>query len=434
MQGQNQKGRPPALCIFRCIMPGKPTHPALFMVLAMPHGIMTTGLIGTVVGFLLRQDGVPVPRISQIISILLLPGSLFFLWSPVTDFGLRRKHWFLLAAAIGATALFAAFNVARLGSRSAIVLLLLAAGVCVLTRACDGGLMSSVVAEEHKTRVSGFHNSGVLFAGALGGAGILILAQHWSRPAVGAVAALCVVIPALGVLRVDEGRPIEHPGGLAERLRLMGTEFQSTFFRWKTLPAILLLVAPLGSGAAISLLPSIARDYGVSGSQVAWINGVSGSLLMVAGAFLMGLLPLKVDVRIAFSATALLNQMTLGILLLGHPRPITYLCGTLLFLFTIGATWALVTAVILKVMGPAGASGGTRYALLQSVATSAVASMAWIDGLGYKYFGPEGLPGIDMTVGGLSAVAFLAWFWWDGRRIAAATPLAGGPAFNQLQS
>jgi hypothetical protein len=74
-------------------MPGKPTHPALFMVLAMPHGIMTTGLIGTVVGFLLRQDGVPVPRISQIISILLLPGSLFFLWSPVTDFGLRRKHW-----------------------------------------------------------------------------------------------------------------------------------------------------------------------------------------------------------------------------------------------------------------------------------------------------------------------------------------------------
>jgi hypothetical protein len=78
--------------------------------------------------------------------------------------------------------------------------------------------------------------------------------------------------------------------------------------------------------------------------------------------------------------------------------------------------WALVTAVILKVMGPAGASGGTRFALLQSVATSAVASMAWIDGLGYKYFGPEGLPGIDMTVGGLSAVAFLVWFWWDGQR------------------
>lgn len=173
-------------------MPRKPTHPALFMVLAMPNGIMMTGLIGTVIGFLLRQDGVPVPRISQIISLLLLPGSLFFLGSPVTDFGLRRKHWFLLAAAIGATALFAAFNVAHLGSPHAMVLLLLAAGVCVLTRACDGGLMSSVVAEEQKTRVSGFHNSGVLFAGALGGAGILVLAQHWSRPAVGAVAALCV--------------------------------------------------------------------------------------------------------------------------------------------------------------------------------------------------------------------------------------------------
>ena len=155
------------------------THaPGAFHGPSMPHGIMMTGMIGTVIGFLLRQDGVPVPRISQIIALLLLPGSLFFLWSPVTDFGLRRKHWFLLAAAIGATALFAAFHVAHLGSRSATVLLLLAAGVCVLTRACDGGLMSSVVAEEQKTRVSGFHNSGVLFAGALGGAGILVLAQH----------------------------------------------------------------------------------------------------------------------------------------------------------------------------------------------------------------------------------------------------------------
>src|SRR5580704_9896470 len=93
-------------CIFGDIVPRKPTPPALFMVLAMPSGIMVTGVIGTVIGFLLRQEGVPVPRISQIISLLLLPGSLFFLWSPVTDFGLRRKHWFLLAAAIGATALF----------------------------------------------------------------------------------------------------------------------------------------------------------------------------------------------------------------------------------------------------------------------------------------------------------------------------------------
>ena len=51
----------------------------------------------------------------------------------------------------------------------------------------------------------------------------------------------------------------------------------------------------------------------MSGGQVAWINGVGGSLLMAVGAFLMGMLPLKVDVRIAFCVTALLNQLTLSI-------------------------------------------------------------------------------------------------------------------------
>jgi PAT family beta-lactamase induction signal transducer AmpG len=403
-------------------MPPKPTHPALFALLAIPNGVMINGVLGPLVGFLLRQDGVPVPRIASIVALLLLPGTLFFLWSPVSDFWLRRKHWFVLSAAIAAAALIMAFAVKHLDSRPALSLLFAAAIVCVLTRACDGGLMSTVVAEHHKTRVAGFSQAGSLSAGALGGAGLLLLAQRWSRPAVGIVAALLVLVPALSVLRVDEPRPLAYPGGLTQRFRVMGREFNHTFLRWSALPAILLLIGPLASGAAIPLLPSIAKDYGVSGTQVAWFNGVGGSLLMAAGAVIMGFLPLKFDVRIAFALAALVNQMTLAIFLLGPPRPATYLCGTLLFLFTIGGAWALVTAVILKALGPAGASGGTRFSLLQSMATASFASMAWIDGRGYKYFGPKGLPGIDLLVGGGATVAFLAWFWWDARRAALIEP------------
>jgi hypothetical protein len=64
----------------------------------------------------------------------------------------------------------------------------------------------------------------------------------------------------------------------------MGREFKKTFLRLSALPAVLLLVSPLGSGGAIGILSSIAKDYGVSANQVAWTNGLMGGVLTLAGA------------------------------------------------------------------------------------------------------------------------------------------------------
>ena len=48
-----------------------------------------------------------------------------------------------------------------------------------------------------------------------------------------------------------------------------------------------------------------------------------------------------------------------------------------------------------------------------SLANLPVAYMAALDGWGAKWFGPKGLPGIDMAVSGIASLAFLAWFWWE---------------------
>ena len=77
----------------------KPRAPApwLFAILNVPHAVVTGGVSGTLFSFLLRQQGVAPHAIANQRALLLLPGSLFFLWSPVTDFLLRRKTWLLLA-------------------------------------------------------------------------------------------------------------------------------------------------------------------------------------------------------------------------------------------------------------------------------------------------------------------------------------------------
>ena len=156
--------------------------------------------------------------------------------------------------------------------------------------------------------------------------------------------------------------------GFAVQMSIMGREFKKTFLRLSALPAVLLLVSPLGSGGAMGILSSIAKDYGVSGNQVAWTNGIAGGLLTLAGALGMSLMPARFDIRIAYAVTGLVNAAVLAVFCVGTPRPWMYLLGSGLFLFTVGACWAMYSALVLKIVGAPGRSGSGRYAIGVSVA------------------------------------------------------------------
>jgi PAT family beta-lactamase induction signal transducer AmpG len=179
---------------------------------------------------------------------------------------------------------------------------------------------------------------------------------------------------------------------------------------------VLIMVGPGGSGGMIGLLPELARDYGVSGQQVAWINGVGGALLTAAGAFAASLVPVRVRTTIGFSIAALVNAATLVILALGRMSPAIYFTGTVLYLFTVGTAYAFVTAVILEFIGKSGKSGSGRYSIINSLANVSVAYMIWLDGRGYALWGPRGMPGIDASVSGAASSLLLAHFVFSRRK------------------
>lgn len=388
-------------------------RPWLFNFLIAPEAVISLGLITGALTYLLRNEGVAAPRAASIVGLLSVPHAIYFLWGPVTDFWLPRRTWLMLAAAAASVTLLLAFSQPRLSSSAGVALLFLTACLGVLVAAACGGMMGTLRSEVNRRRAGSFYQTGSLaFAGVAVFA--LVSLTHVSLPVFGWVLAAMIVLPALGALAAPK-QPRLGEQSAAQAAALILCEFKSTFLRWEAVPYTLVMVFPACSGAMIGLLPELARDYGVSGTQVAWMNGLGGALLMATGAFSAALIPVRVRAPIAYLLAGTVNAATLAILALGPRRPAVYFAGTLLFLLTIGTCYALFTGVLLEFMGLSGKSGSARYAILNSLGNLPVAYMSWVDGRGYAHWGPRGMPGIDAVVSLAGAALLLAHFATAGR-------------------
>jgi PAT family beta-lactamase induction signal transducer AmpG len=228
-----------------------------------------------------------------------------------------------------------------------------------------------------------------------------------------------IALPSLFAFAVPRQSVISEHTARQTAVRIWH-EFKSTFLRWEAIPYTLLVVSPCCSGSMIGLLPALAADYGVSGQQVAWINGAGGVMLTVAGAFSASLIPVRVRAPIAFMVAGLLNAATLTVLALGPQRPAVYFVGTVLFLFTIGAGYALFTGVVLEFLGGSGKSGSSRYAIINSLGNLPVAYMAYLDGRAYAHWGPRAMPAADALITAAGVSLLLAHFIFSHRRKSAA--------------
>lgn len=269
--------------------------------------------------------------------------------------------------------------------------------------------MGTLHSEATRRRASSFYQSGSLAFGAIGIFVLASLAARLPLRTLGWITAALVALPALIAFAAPHQDFIQT-SGLGETLSRVFTEFKATFFRWQAIPYALLIAFPMGSGAAIGLLPGLAVDYGVSGQQIAWMNGLAGALLTAAGAMAATLIPTRVRASVAYLTAGVVNALTLAVLALGPMHPSTYFTGATLYLFTIGACYALFTAVVLEFLGASGKTGSSRYSIINSLGNVPVAYMIFLDGKGYGRWGARGLPATEAVVGALGAFILLSWF------------------------
>ena len=384
-------------------------RPWVFGFIIAPMAVLSNGVIGGALFYLLLKQGVGAGRASGIVAFLNLPQTIYFLWSPVTDFFIRRRTWIMVAATAAAIAMLAAFRQPGLGSPSTVALMFLSACMGQLIVAGSGGIMGTLQSEANRRRAGSFYQSGSLAFGALAVFVLVSLSQKLQLGALGWIMAAMIAIPSLAALAAPEQKTIGE-FNFAQTFARIGREFKGTFFRWQAIPYTLSMIFPMCSGSMIQLLPGLAHNYGITDQQVAWINGLGGALLVAGGALSASLIPARLRAPEVYMISGLVNAATLVVLWLGPLQPWVYFTGTILFLFTVGAAYALFTAVVLEFLGGSGKSGSSRYSIINSLGNVPVAYMAYIDGASSERWGPRAASGADAILSVIGASILLAWF------------------------
>jgi MFS transporter, PAT family, beta-lactamase induction signal transducer AmpG len=396
-------------------------RPWLFGLLIAPNAVLAYGIIAGVLSYLLRRQGVGIGRSSEIVALLIVPQSIYFLWSPITDFWIRRRTWLIVGAIASAFSLAAAFHRSRLDTQAAVALMFLSACFGQLIVSSCGGIMGTLRSEVTRRKASSVYQAGALAFGALGVFALARLAERMGMGSLGWIAAALIALPSLAAFAAPE-QPCEHKQPIRETFVCIWHEFKATFFCWRAVPYTLLMLFPMASGALIGLLPFIAQDYHVTGQQMAWMNGIAGALLTASGSLAATLIPARIPASVTYLSVCLLNQALLLILWLGPLSPSTYFIGATLYLFTIGTCYALFTAVVLEFLGQSGKSGCGRYSIINSLGNVPVVYMTALDGRGGKLWGPRGLTGTDAVLGAIGAAILLTYFLTRKRSTEAPIP------------
>ena len=88
----------------------------MFGLLVLPYAVYANGFVNTVVAALLTAEGVPLDRVADIVAAIVLPTTLYFMWSPLVDFWMRRRTWVAVASAVAGLLMAIALQVRSLAA------------------------------------------------------------------------------------------------------------------------------------------------------------------------------------------------------------------------------------------------------------------------------------------------------------------------------
>lgn len=367
----------------------------------------------TLLGFLLRGEGVSVERIAGMVSLGLLPMTWSFALAPLVDLGRRRRNWVIggfLSAAVCIWLLVSSTG-ASLTLRTA---LLMSAGLCTVLGTAGLQALMTEFSPVLRGRVGGWWQAGNVGGGAVGGGLTLWLAQRLTGAPLATAVCSVFLAPILAVLAVREDPRVGSAIALSRRFAALFAGLREFLKSGRTWAGLLFFAGPLGTSGAV--FSALAADFHASANEVMWVTGVGGGLIAVPGSLIGGWVADRVGKAWANILSGALLASCAAAMALSRLSPLTFGAGVLTYQLVIGFSYAAYTALLLEVIGGRREVAATGYSALNSVGNVPVVYMTALAGLAYKHMGPRGPMAFDAAANLTGVVMFGGFLLWAARR------------------
>ena len=346
----------------------------------------------------MAQAGASTAAIANFLALILLPQIAKIAWAPLLDATLGPKRWYLISL-ITIVAMLVALAILPLhGTPSfGIAMIALACSVASATLAIVAEtIIAYDVVETRKGAAAGWFQAANTGGVGLGGGLALSLSQHVQMPAapalaVGAICAMCIVFLALVA---------DRPSALvrtsfAESGRALVADLWHFVRSRGGATVVLLMMLPIGSGAAASLWGPLAREWRADADMVAIAQGVPAGLASLVGAVAAGWVCDRIDRKTAYCLFGGALALIALAIAFGPRTPTAFVTGALVYAFVGGASFASFSAVVLEVVGEGAAA--TKITLLTCLSNLPITLLIQAEGHWYDRWGSVAMLGGEVA-------------------------------------
>jgi len=393
------------------------THRPLPPTWMMGLGFFPLGASGSVtlitVPQLMAANHVPEQQIAGVTAIILIPGFVSFLISPLLDWRFSRRAYAIVFAVLGAIGQFVAL--AFIKDVTVVTAMLFVSMFAIsMNVAAVGGWFGNLMPTDRKDALGAWFTVANLGAGGVV-ATIAIYLLRGLPYLLGDLLLALTILAAIPLYLWVECPPAD--GRLAsESFKAFVRDVAALLKRPSVLWTLLLFVAPCASFALTNLIGGLGRDFHTPETMVGFIGGVGVSVAGIIGSLAVPPLARKIEPRALYLTIGMVGAaFTLVLIGLGR-TPATYAAASLGENIFQAASFSVSYAITLRTIGHENPLAATQFGLLTAAGSLPLSYMQAIDGHFYGFLG--GVNGSFLADAAVSAAGcvVLGLLFWTLRR------------------
>jgi len=380
----------------------KYTLPFYIFLLMAPAGI-SSGFTAVAIPYLLTHNGFSVAQTAGIVAVGASASLFRFIWGPIVDLSLSIRKWYWISLfSIIVTLLLLSLTPFTVSGAALLTFIVFISQVAVnIMYLPVTAIIAKHIKKEDKGKASGWFQAGSLAGSGLGGGAGLFLATNYSANVAGIVMSIFCILFALVVLKIKDVSPNKEHTILHE-LSGMGRSILSIIKVPAALFVIILIVMPIGTGAAANLWSAIAEDWKVNANTVALVTGLLSGVISSVGCVFGGYVIDRWGIWASYMGCGIACAAVPFLMAILPFNPEIYIASVLVYAFTMGMVYSSYTGLVLYAIGTNHVA--TKYSLLGSLGNLPIVLMTSFNGWMHDKYDSkmmliaESIIGITLTI------------------------------------